>query len=50
AASAPASGARWVAVLSDDDTLLGVGEVAAGRVQPARILHADHPGPRVLPV
>lgn len=45
----PVSGAR-VAVVSDDDTLLGVGEVAAGRVQPARILHADHPGPRVLPV
>jgi len=43
-------GARRVAVLADaDDRLLGVGEIVAGRVQPARILHADHPGPRVLP-
>ncbi len=47
----PAFGGRWVAVLSDgDDALLGVGEIVGGRVQPVRILHADHPGPRVLPV
>jgi len=44
-------GARRVAVVRDaDDTLLGVGELAGGRVQPTRILHADDPGTRVLPV
>lgn len=40
-----------VLVLGDgDDALLGIGEVEGGRVQPIRILHADDPGTRVLPV
>jgi len=44
------SGARWIAVLGEaDEVLLGIGEICGERVQPARILHADHPGPRVLP-
>lgn len=40
-----------VAVHSVAGPLLGVGEVIADgtRLKPARILHADHPGPRVLP-
>ncbi len=49
--SRPEPGARQVAVVSEHDgVLLGVGELAAGRVQPTRILHADDPGSRVLPV
>lgn len=44
------SGAAPVAVRGPGDVLLGVGEVVAGgRVKPARIIHADHPGRRVLP-
>lgn len=46
-----AAGARLVAVHGSAGGFLGVGEmVASGRlVKPERILHADHPGPRVLP-
>jgi tRNA pseudouridine55 synthase len=42
---------RLVAVHQAGGPFLGVGErIAGGRwVRPARILHADHPGPRVLP-
>jgi tRNA pseudouridine55 synthase len=36
---------------ADDLVFMGVGAVLEGgrRVRPVRILHADHPGPRVLP-
>lgn len=42
---------RFVAVYGVDDRFLGVGErsPAGSRIRPARILHADHPGSRVLP-
>ncbi len=42
---------RFVAVSTTAGHFLGVGErVGGGRwIKPARILHADHPGPRVLP-
>lgn len=44
-------GRRFVATYGADGTFLGVGEwLAEGRrVKPARILHADRPGPRILP-
>jgi len=44
-------GARHVAVHGAGGGFLGVGELLAGGrlVKPERILHADHPGPRVLP-
>ncbi len=48
----PAAGAGpHAAVHGADGRLLGVGEVIAGGrwVKPARILHADDPGPRVVP-
>jgi tRNA pseudouridine55 synthase len=40
-----------VAVHELAGALVGVGEIAAGgaAVKPIRILHADHPGPRILP-
>ncbi|HEV8640759.1 MAG TPA: tRNA pseudouridine(55) synthase TruB [Methylomirabilota bacterium] len=42
---------RFVAVHAAEGGFFGVGELMAdgGRVRPARILHADRPGPRVLP-
>jgi tRNA pseudouridine55 synthase len=47
AAGPPGSG---VVVRGPGGALLGLGEiVGGGRVKPVRILHADHPGPRVLP-
>jgi tRNA pseudouridine55 synthase len=45
----PPGAARFVAVYATTSGLLGVGEFLGGRVKPARILHADRPGPRVLP-
>lgn len=46
----PGLGERFVVVRGPGDELLGVGEVVDGaHVKPARILHADDPGPRVLP-
>lgn len=41
----------FVAVHGAEGGFVGVGELTAagGRVRPARILHADRPGPRVLP-
>jgi tRNA pseudouridine55 synthase len=45
----PPGGARFVAVHATTSGFLGVGEFLGGRVKPARILHADRPGPRVLP-
>lgn len=44
-----AAGRGPVRVHDAAGALLGVGEVVAGRVKPVRILHADHPGNRVLP-
>jgi hypothetical protein len=40
-----------VRVHAADGRMLGVGEVALGgrQTRPVRILHADRPGPRVLP-
>jgi len=49
AAPYPPGGARFVAVHATTSGFLGVGEFLGGRVKPARILHADRPGPRVLP-
>jgi tRNA pseudouridine55 synthase len=49
AAPYPPGGARFVAVHATPSGFLGVGEFLGGRVKPARILHADRPGPRVLP-
>jgi tRNA pseudouridine55 synthase len=45
----PGPGRRFVAVHAAAGGFLGVGEWIGGRVKPARILHADHPGSRVLP-
>jgi tRNA pseudouridine55 synthase len=45
----PPGAARFVAVHASVGGFLGVGEFLGGRVKPARILHADGPGPRVLP-
>lgn len=45
----PPGAARFVAVHATTSGFLGVGEYLGGRVKPARILHADRPGPRVLP-
>jgi tRNA pseudouridine55 synthase len=45
----PPGSARFVAVHATPGEFLGVGEFLGGRVKPARILHADRPGPRVLP-
>jgi tRNA pseudouridine55 synthase len=42
-------GRRFVAVHAVGGGFLGVGELIGGRIKPARILHADHPGSRVLP-
>jgi tRNA pseudouridine55 synthase len=41
--------ARFVAVHAAAGGLLGVGTPGDGQVRPARILHADRPGSRVLP-
>lgn len=49
AAPYPPGGARFVAVHATPSGFLGVGEFLGGRVKPARILHADRPGSRVLP-
>ena len=49
AAPYPPGGARFVAVHAMPSGFLGVGEFLGGRVKPARILHANRPGPRVLP-
>ena len=49
AAPYPPGSARFVAVHATTSGFLGVGEFLGGRVKPARILHADRPGPRVLP-
>lgn len=48
-ATPSAPGGRLVAVHEAAGGLLGIGEVIDGRVKPARILHADHSGSRVLP-
>ncbi len=45
----PPGAARFVAVHATPSGFLGVGEFLGGRVKPARILHADRPGSRVLP-
>jgi tRNA pseudouridine55 synthase len=45
----PPGSARFVAVHATKGGFLGVGEFLGGRVKPARILHADRPGSRVLP-
>lgn len=47
----PEGADRHVAVHGPDGRLLGVGEVIAGGgwVKPARLLHADDSGPRVVP-
>lgn len=51
AAPSAALGHPFVAVHSTAGSLLGVGELSAdgARLKPARVLHADHPGPGVLP-
>ncbi|MGH7319381.1 MAG: tRNA pseudouridine(55) synthase TruB [Candidatus Rokuibacteriota bacterium] len=49
AAPYPPGAARFVAVHATTSGFLGVGEFLGGRVKPARILHANRPGPRVLP-
>jgi tRNA pseudouridine55 synthase len=47
----PATPRSLVRVHDLEGRLLGVGDASAGgRVRPLRILHADRPGPRVLPV
>lgn len=43
------AGRRFVAVYIATGGFLGIGEWIGGRVKPTRILHADHPGSRVLP-
>jgi tRNA pseudouridine55 synthase len=48
-APTPPPAAGFVAVHAAGE-LLGVGRAAAGWIKPARILHADRPGSRVLPV
>ena len=42
----------FLRVHDDSGQILGVGELVGGgrRLKPSRILHADHPGTRVLPV
>ncbi len=45
----PPGAARFVVVHAAPGGFLGIGEFLGGRVKPARILHADRPGPRVLP-
>jgi tRNA pseudouridine55 synthase len=43
-------GAGVVRLYGDGETFIGVGRLLGdGRVKPERILHADHPGTRVLP-
>jgi tRNA pseudouridine55 synthase len=43
-------GAGVARLYGDGDTFIGVGRLLGdGRVKPERILHADHPGTRVLP-
>jgi tRNA pseudouridine55 synthase len=50
-APAGAAAGALVRVHAADGRLLGVGEVLDGqRTRPVRMLHADRPGPRVLPV
>lgn len=50
AVTSPAEAGRFVPVYGPGGGFLGVGElIRDGRLKPARILHADHPGPRVLP-
>ena len=41
----------WFRVHDESGTMLGVGELLGGgrKLKPSRILHADHPGTRVLP-
>jgi tRNA pseudouridine55 synthase len=41
----------WLRVHDESGTMLGVGELSGGgrKLKPSRILHADHPGTRVLP-
>jgi tRNA pseudouridine55 synthase len=49
-AEAHAGGTTVVRLYSDARTFIGVGRLLGnGRVKPERILHADHPGTRVLP-
>ena len=50
-AAFPEARAALVRVHDESGTMLGVGELLAGgrAVKPSRILHADRPGPRVLP-
>jgi tRNA pseudouridine55 synthase len=47
--SPPDADARFLRVYDAQQVFLGVGERQAGRVKPARILHADRPGTRQLP-
>jgi tRNA pseudouridine55 synthase len=50
AAQAGVPGKGVVRLYSDAGTFIGVGRLLGnGRVKPERILHADHPGTRVLP-